>query len=1047
MAKGEDLAAMRRDVVAYLRRQIVGPAGPENEVLQEPPDRRYLMGTLYPRGIDLQSHTLDAGEAADEVTDTDDETEEGGFAEDPISYAYRWLPSSLGISFFTDARTIKIRCSAARYQTRHGKPRSWAREQLAQEEIDLPQESESVFDDRAELHVRRRPLGIGQLITVALANAYEAEDNQKAWDQMLFQVGFEIEVKDGQILEYPSVRLNSRDEEEQELRLQYRHARTYAVGHGCAAQVLDRDDEGRVTRVVTEIMPWETVPSVRAGGTVDAPVLNLKRLSDPSVPTDQLRTELSDFAEGYKNWYRAQIGQAEDLPEWAGRPAARVLARIDTVISRVEQGIVALTGDPVAMEAFRIANRAMALQMRHAEKDLAGSRRNRDEPVPEVAEPSTAYRWHPFQLAYFLLVARGLIDEGHDDRGLVDLIWFPTGGGKTEAYLLAASFEIALRRLRYGAEGGGTTVISRYTLSLLTTQQFQRTAGLICAMEYLRRGKDAECKPALGGPITIGLWVGEGTTPNAFLQAAEDYQTLLQLPTPDDRFLLERCPWCGTEIVPRQRSSAQAYGISAEAKSFRFFCPRSSCEFNGRDGLPISVIDEALYAAPPTFLLGTVDKFARLAWEPKAGVFFGGHGVRRPSLIIQDELHLLSGPLGTTVGLYEAAIVELCSWAGVSPKIIASTATIRRASDQVAGLYRRPVQLFPPAGLDARDSYFATPDGEKPGRLYLGIMAQGHTSSTTTVHTSAALSQAPMEIADENSARDAYWTQVAYHHSMRELGRTVTLARDDIGARLKFLGKQSGQTRAWGEHLIKELTSNVKRAEQPGLLEQLERSYPDNASVSFLACTNMLSVGIDVKRLALMLMMGQPKSTSEYIQATSRVGRHSTPGLVVTIFRSTKPRDRSHYETFGTYHRALYRHVEPTSVTPWSLASRKRALHAVLVILVRHGLGLAGNGQAGEVLNYRSELQGLRERILESVRIADRHELAATAKELDLLIREWIEAAEAATGSKKRLHYKWQSRAESNLLRQFSNGDGLWKTLNSMRNVDHESLIDARGEQ
>lgn len=282
----------------------------------------------------------------------------------------------------------------------------------------------------------------------------------------------------------------------------------------------------------------------------------------------------------------------------------------------------------------------------------------------------------------------------HEDRKTVDLIWFPTGGGKTEAYLLTACFEILWRRLRFGAAGGGTAVLSRYTLSLLTTQQFQRTATAICALEYIRAGHDGPLSHDLGEePISIGLWVGKDTTPNKISAARDELSVLKQMNEPDDRFLLERCPWCGTEIVPARQGQDKDFGIKADGVTTSFFCPRGTCTFHER--LPVSVVDEQIYEEPPTFVLGTVDKFARLAWEPKAGNLFGGNGIRKPSLVIQDELHLLAGPLGTTVGLYESAILELCAWGGTTPKVIASTATIRRSQEQVRSLYGRPAQLFP----------------------------------------------------------------------------------------------------------------------------------------------------------------------------------------------------------------------------------------------------------------------------------------------------------------------------------------------------------------
>lgn len=1046
------LSQHRDDFVAYLRRQLVGPADAEDETLADPPDRRYLMGTLYPRGARMLEHSQDNGEQDFDETAAGS-GEEDGFADDPVAEANAWLPSSLGFSFFTDARTIEVTCGASRYVThREGGRRSWRRQPWLSTTETVPVERTGpipVLDGHGRLHVRWRPFRTGHLVTCVLANAHdEEESSHKSRDLMLFQVAVGATTLEGKILEYPSTRLNSRDLEEQELRVQYRDIVTRAVGHGCAVEWDDGPDQDEVTTVRAQVMPQQVVAHIKPDGPKDLPVLNLKHLSRPELSADDLRQELHAFVLGYREWFDAQRSQEKDLPSWAAAPAGRILDRIKTALDRMTSGVEALTAPTpsgeAARAAFQLANRAMALQMLHSGPDLAGRRRRRNSDVVELTEPRDDYAWHPFQLAYFLLVVEGLMNPEHEDRKTVDLIWFPTGGGKTEAYLLTACFEILWRRLRFGAAGGGTAVLSRYTLSLLTTQQFQRTATAICALEYIRRGEDGEHPHALGQErISIGLWVGKETTPNKISAAEDELATLKQMSEPDDRFLLERCPWCGTEIVPERQGRERDFGIRADGVTTSFFCPRDKCVFHER--LPVSVVDEQIYEEPPTFVLGTVDKFARLAWEPKAGNLFGKDGRRAPSLVIQDELHLLAGPLGTTVGLYETAILELCAWRGTVPKVIASTATIRRSQEQIRGLYGRPAQLFPPSGLTAGQSYFASPDQDRPGRLYVGVMAQGHTASTSTVHVGAAALQAPQDVCEDDTLRDAYWTTVAYHNSLRELGRTVTIARDDIPARLEHLTKDDTRRRKLDDDSVVELTSNIPRAAQPRLLERLGKDFKERGSVSFLATTNMLSVGVDVPRLGLMVMNGQPKTTSEYIQATSRVGRRHVPGLIVTLFRSAKPRDRSHYESFGVYHRALYRHVEPTSVTPWSLPSRNRALHAVLTILVRHGLGLNAEDKAGDILDHEEGVARIRDLIVDHVRRADPEEAPVAAEELDELIDRWQQEAEVARGEGSRLYYQSQGRSYTALLTDFGKRGGLWETAQSMRNVDRECFVRVKG--
>jgi hypothetical protein len=1035
----------REELIAYLHRQLVGPAGGDDETLDAPPDRQYLMGTLYPQEADLQRQLDAAAEELDGVG-TEGFAEDLAPAADPIPESNSWLPSSLGLSFYTDATVVEISCAAARYETQAGngeRGRRWQRVPLAAETHQLAPGSDhvTVLDGRAELRIRRRTFGTGCLVTVALVNSAQHEPalgKAAQWDRMLFQVRLHVRPVDGSVLQYPSVRLASRDPEEQELCLQYRHVRTHAVGHGCAVAE-EHDGTGeQVTGLRVAVMPEAEVMGVRAGGFSGSPVLNLNHLADPDVPVEQLREELAEFAADYRAWYVGQLNA--DIPAWGRDAADRILARIGTAVARIESGVRTLCDPsrPELLHAFRAANRAMALQMRHSAHDLAGTRRSRRDPAVLEPEPDQAATWRPFQLAFFLLALDGVADPEHQDRKVTDLIWFPTGGGKTEAYLLLAAFTMVLRRR--DPAGGGTAVLSRYTLSLLTTQQFQRAATTVCALERLRRADPA----AYGNePFTIGLWVGETTTPNTYEKARAAFDDVRGAARPDDVFILDRCPWCGTRIFPAHKSpDIGDYGVRAGADSFAFFCPRDECAFH--DELPIAVVDERLYDRPPTFVLGTVDKFARLAWEPRAGRIFGTDSPHRPpSLVIQDELHLLTGPLGTTVGLYESAVLGLCTTPdGIGPKVVASTATIRRSGEQIRALYGGGVQLFPPAGIDARHSYFAEPDTSRPGRRYLGVMAQGHTAGRAAVATAAAMLQGAWELPEEH--RDDYWTLVAYHHSLRELGRTVTAAADDIPAQLAGLETGSG-TRPLPDSQVQELTSNLPRAEQPVLLDRLEKSWDDRDAVSFLPCTNMLSVGVDVKRLALMLMQGQPKTTAEYIQATSRVGRHRVPGLVVTFFNATRPRDRSHYETFDVYHRSLYRHVEPTSVTPWSVPSRRRALHAALVILVRHRLGLSAENQAGDVLQHIPELEAIAEELAVRAEMAEPAVGDAVRKDLAGLLADWQDLAREAHKQGRELYYRSQGKGQSNLIKSFEQRFGLWETPNSMRNVDRECQVMVKG--
>jgi hypothetical protein len=369
--------------------------------------------------------------------------------------------------------------------------------------------------------------------------------------------------------------------------------------------------------------------------------------------------------------------------------------------------------------------------------------------------------------------------------------------------------------------------------------------------------------------------------------------------------------------------------------------------------MPIFVVDEDIYENRPTLVIGTVDKFALLAWRPEARALFGissggDRAVSPPGLIIQDELHLISGPLGSMVGLYEPIIEDLCSDYRVDPpirpKIIASTATIRRFEKQIGDLYgRKSVALFPPQGIEEGHSFFAEPatltDGRPaPGRRYLGIMSASLGSiQTVQVRVAAATLQAGRAIAPES--RDGYWTNVNFLNSLRELGNTVSLLQSDIPDYLKGLSQREGLDPGavrWPRNTL-ELTSRRSSDEIPKAIEELALRYGAADCVDVCLASNIIEVGVDIDRLSLMTIVGQPKTTAQYIQVSGRVGRlwAERPGLILTIYGAAKPRDRSHYERFYSYHQKLYAQVEATTLTPFAIPALQRGLHGAVIAHIR----------------------------------------------------------------------------------------------------------------
>jgi hypothetical protein len=1044
----------RTAIVDYLNRQLVGPIGGESETLPEKPHKRYLMGILFP--LEAVEDDLD-NDTTDEVDNT-------------VSLASEFKPSSMALSFaVTKNAVLKIVLQAGKYdRVKDGRKTIWQRTPLEESiAFDCAAEdsrSQAVLSKLGKLSIMKRAWQDGWILTVALSNTVSSGKVLDA-ASCLYQSSIYVHTKAGLFAEFPSGDRFKFDDEHEELSLLYRKRVNWAVGHGCAS-IWDRDSElpawiKSASIPATEVFGFSTSIDFEKYPDVPKEVLSLQWLANEKESNKkQLKKSLNQFLDAYSAWIVDQINT--EIPEIYAEARDRILGRLKLAESRMRGGVEAILSSENALKSFRIANESMLMQMVHTSDKFGGKRTPRNSVVferPKYFEPEYGdYTWRPFQLAFQLLVIESLVytDEGDyvESRDIVDLLWFPTGGGKTEAYLALAAWEMIFRRLEDGPKGAGTTVIKRYTLRLLTSQQFQRAGTLICALEAQRR----DHVQLLGTtPFSLGLWVGQDLAPNRFSSgnteypaAYEKFNFLLDEDKPENPFQLQQCPWCGTSLIPENKShDHNDYGVRSSVTSFEFFCPTESCDFH--DILPIQVVDDALYKTPPSMLIGTVDKFARLAWVDDGRAFFGSGGkYNPPSLIIQDEMHLISGPLGTIAGIYEAGMDALIKQLGGRPKIIAATATIRAASHQARRLFGKEVGVFPPSGMDESDSFFSKEDTKTPGRLYLGIMPSGHTGQTALVQTAAALLQAPLETQPAQAGMDTWWTMPIYHNSRRELGKTMTLSRDDIPDRIKVIASDPSMVRMCDE--VEELSANVKGARIPELIERLKQPKGSGGCIDILPCTNMISVGVDISRLGLMLVNGQPKTTAEYIQASSRVGRDKKrpPGIIVTLFSPSKPRDRSHYETFSTYHQSLYRHVEPTSITPWAPPARDRALHAALIILVRLSEHLMANDMAGDFDrgngNFVAMYENLIARIQDSAAGMDVLEIQKVLDHLDELVSRWHDAA--ATNDVNRYEAEKTGNQFHPLLKSYGKEakKGMWSTLNSMRNVDTETALTVKGE-
>jgi len=1038
---------IRQELLEIVLKDLRGPANGLDEIITEQTVRdRYILGLLAPKGQTPLPLEEDEDLAFDGTDGEDGKSE-------PVNVQGRtMLPSSFGMTFtvIPEAKDIVVSVRWGHYDripsTELGldldppKP-VWKRKQVESTSEPITIKEGRIVrwipnEDFPDVFVdgRIRRVADQWIITLFLVNGQQEPRQLKdvAW---IFQPEMVVEAPNGEpiFIRRMTVRTNA-NHEELAMQMVYRKQVEFAVGHGVATHVeLLEGSFDRAVRIKTDTAPTYELPKTIAPKPDDVPglkgfELDMKALSE--IPDGKFSASLSPLVAAYRIWLDSiQVrtrSPESDLQPYSNQ-AKTVVETCQKVLTRLENAIALLDTNPQAAEAFRFANHTMWQQRIHSLFTL--SVRQKKNETLETIDALQNRTWYLFQLAFILINLPGMVDPTHLERSdpttaIADVLWFPTGGGKTEAYLGLTAFALAIRRLQgkmgeYDG-GAGVTVLMRYTLRLLTLQQFQRATALICACELTRK---SDVNKWGNEPFRIGLWIGQRSTPNwtdESDQIVREYRrggsfrssSVGGRGTPHQ---LTNCPWCGETLIPGRDIQVETY--KAGAGRTLVYCPSSSCEFNQRnakgEGLPMVVVDEEVYRRLPSLLIATVDKFAQMPWKGEVQMLFGKvnaycprHGfrspdiddtdshpkhkqsglpavkseergpLRPPDLIIQDELHLINGPLGTLVGLYETAVDGLSTWEyqgkPVRPKIIASSATIRRATEQVHALYLRKANIFPPAGLDVEDNFFSrqiAPTNESPGRLYFGICAPGVQAKVVMIRVySSFLSAAQFLYKKYGELADPYMTLVGYFNAMRELGGLRRLVDDAISTRLRQMQKRNMENRFFHTNSIKELTSRVGATDIPETLDRLNSVFDPHAEkerqekskakekvnyseipIDVLLATNMISVGVDVPRLGLMVVAGQPKYTAEYIQATSRIGRYF-PGLVCTVYNWVRPRDLSHFERFEHYHSTLYQQVEPLSVTPFSARAMDRGLSALLVSYVRLlGDKFNGNKDAGSL--------------------------------------------------------------------------------------------------
>jgi len=1095
----ETSAEVRSSLIDALKLDLIGPE-PDSihvqEIIPQAPSKWYLSGFLVPYEAKLQDRSdPDSDDSFDpqlpkSPSGDDDEKPEAASARKGI------FPSSFGLSFLISAETqdIDVDCAWGDYHPlpaetseaetglQASTSRPWQRtprqaslsislsqgsgnpEQISLlghdptpgiTQLDLPA-TEGIRktipvpgSNGLELSLSVRPINNDcglpsgtRSVSLFLVNKRPAISGAERDTSSIFQVQLTASTKTA-FVPRPDLRNQALDDEDERIAdLQYRSDVEYAVGHNVSATAIitgetdQPHDQLQCHQARTNWMPQADVEKVVASQ-IDGVNLSIEALGD-AADASEVRTMVGGMVTAYNTWIGQQQAAAPTRPAQRAEVSKDLLESAARVNTRIEAGLNALD-KPDVLEAFKIANRAIATAIRQR------STHGKEAALPEDMERTPT--WRPFQLAFLLMNIVGIDDPTDKDRDTVDLLFFPTGGGKTEAYLGLAAFTLVLRRLRNpGLESAGLSVLMRYTLRLLTLDQLGRASTLVCALELERQQNVEKLGP---WPFEIGLWVGQAATANRMGSKKDKDRNSARArtiayqneTTPDCPIPLENCPWCGTQFGAK---SFQLLPLPDHPKDLRITCLNKKkrpdgkpvCVFRRDQALPIVTVDEPIYRRLPCFIIGTVDKFANLPWIGETAGLFGKvqrydqdgfYGASQPNqcgrltkpllppdLIIQDELHLISGPLGTMVGLYETAIDALSTYQTadgktIRPKIVASTATVRRATSQIRALFGRDtVEVFPPPGPDRRDSFFAktVPVTEKHGRSYLGVAAQGRSLKVVLLRTYLAMLGASKKAWEEaggrrnkNNPADPYMTLMGYFNSLRELGGSRRIVEDEVQSRLETYGDRHRLNEDLGLFLNRkineplELTSRVnttKVAEAKGRLETTFHHPEDfKKAVDVVLATNMISVGLDITRLGLMVVLGQPKTTSEYIQATSRVGRDDErPGLVITLLNIHRPRDRSHYERFQAWHNTFYRAVEATSVTPFSPRALDRGLPGVVVALARLGHDkLTQPLGAGAILDHRTELEFVVETLSKRAEMHDKNFDADQAEALRLKVQ------------------------------------------------------------
>ncbi len=989
----------REHLEKVLRRNLIGPGWSEgttdpdyHEILtlgdRSVPDRWYMTGYISPRCIDEEELPPDPNVSI-QTAQSSEEIFDNSLSESVSRQKKDLSPRSIGLSSSPspDCKSVDIKFEWGEYrlnEKQNNDSSTWKREPksysinvnisefLNQEETYRPESHSGI-----RFHIKMTNRGNKSILTTRVINdrTYEKKDWKKRAESNIHQMKISLKGK------FQDIRVQS-PISDRGMDLLYHYSKVLSYGHNIGVGWSDEEDE-----IWSDYMPRHEVPLMTNREGLQELIPKFKDLTDPESIFQSVQS-VESFIGRYEEWIMTQESQfnsSQALHPYKAEFDSN-LHRARENIERMRRGASLLLSDSKALEAFRLANKAIWLSQTSDTLDELHR-------IPD-------FEWRPFQFAFQLVNLEGALVRDSEDRGIVDLAWFPTGGGKTEAYLGLIALVSFYRRINpetaiIEQRSPSIHTIMRYTLRLLTADQAGRLVRAVGAMNQVALHEGlSDGFP----PFRVGMWVGAKSSPNRlFKDSNQEYKSP---PSANDLILdakadrnnseasvsqFQHCPWCGDPSVGDQsRYSITARPWSQGRPTLHASCQSTDCPFN--EELPFTCVDDDIYLNPPTVLLATADKFVQIAhnhnaksikYSPNFNSINGEqYTIRRmmgfedepsspdpPDLVIQDELHLLTGPLGTVAGLFETALdlswQEACN--GHRIKYVAATATIRGAERDVGLMYGRDLNVFPPPLLSANDNFFAEerPTDKVTGRLHLGLLAPSGKGITSADQTVASMLQSVGSLHEEGGTHeehlDPYWTIVMYYNSLRELGAGQSSLTQNIP---RWMSSYSRGIDLREIRLNRELTSRRSSNELTQYRSDLNRTLTEGDAVDVLSTSNMFQVGIDIPRLGTMMILGQPRSNSEYIQSSGRVGRgRNSAGIVISVLRGTYPRDQSHYELFRSFHQEFYRHVDMTSITPFAHRALDKAFETTMMMMLRMSFPALSESNGPEQLSSRHNVR------------------------------------------------------------------------------------------